>query len=116
MEGTTITLDNLSFTDLNAPDLHTAIIDWGDGNTTAGTVDQGAGTITGTHVFNGLSTKSVTVTLTDGDGTGATAVVSIGVTPAAVPVPGLTTWGLGLGAAALAAVYLVYWRRRRAAG
>ncbi len=55
------------FTDVGVLDTHTATIDWGDGTSSAGVVDQLAGTVTGDHVYAHGGIFTVTVTLTDDD-------------------------------------------------
>ena len=68
-----------TFVDPDGADTHTAVIDWGDGTTSAGVVDSLAGTITATHVYatGGLFEVSVTVTDAAGetDDLGTTSVV-----------------------------------------
>jgi hypothetical protein len=58
-----------SFTDAGTADTHTATIDWGDGNTTNGTVTEsnGSGTVTGSHTYAGPGNYTVKVTVTDDD-------------------------------------------------
>ncbi len=57
-----------SFTDANTADTHSCTIDWGDGNTTAGTVSEssGSGTCTGSHSYADNGAYTVTVTVSDG--------------------------------------------------
>ncbi len=66
-----------SFTDADAFDTHTAVIHWGDGTTSDGTITEagGAGTIAGGHVYSQGGVYDITVTLTDnhdGSTTGTT--------------------------------------------
>jgi uncharacterized delta-60 repeat protein len=56
-----------SFEDDGSLDTHTAMINWGDGNTTAGTVDQLNGTVSGSHAYLVAGFYTVTLTLTDDD-------------------------------------------------
>ncbi|MEZ6128115.1 MAG: Calx-beta domain-containing protein [Planctomycetaceae bacterium] len=63
--GDTVTL-SATFTDPDAGDMHTAVIDWGDGTTSAGTVDSLSGTISGDHEYITGGLFVVTVTITDG--------------------------------------------------
>ncbi len=46
-------------------DTHTAVIDWGDGSTSDGVVDEAAGSVTGSHQYATNGFYTVTVTLTD---------------------------------------------------
>ncbi len=68
-EGLTFNGTLAAFTDANAPDTHTATIDWGDGTVEAGTVVEsgGSGTVSGSHVYqdDDGGPFTVTVTVTD---------------------------------------------------
>ncbi len=66
--GDTVSLDPATFTDPGGDDTHTAMIDWGDGTVEAGTVNQGVGTVSGSHVYTAPGTYTVTVTVIDDDG------------------------------------------------
>jgi hypothetical protein len=59
-----------SFTDPGTADTHTATWDWGDGNTTTGTVNEtkGSGTVTGSHPYAKGGSFTVSLTVTDKDG------------------------------------------------
>ena len=115
--GGTIDFAVASFTDAGSADTHTASIDWGDGDVSAGTIDQGAGTIVGTHEYQLFSastvTRTVTVTITDDDGAVASDTFTVDVV-SAPPVPGTTTWGLVALGVLLAGAALVSRRRSRA--
>lgn len=79
--GQTVNL-TADFFDVGTLDTHTAVIDWGDGTTTAATVAQLAGTLAGSHVYSQGGFYDVTVTLTDddtGEATTATQTVIAGV-------------------------------------
>lgn len=71
---TTITAET-TFTDAGTADTHTAFFDWGDGSTSAGTIDEadGAGTTTGEHAYSEPGVYQIAVTVTDDDGADATA-------------------------------------------
>ena len=58
------------FTDAGALETHTAVIAWGDGTTSAGTVTEngGVGTVAGSHTYAAAGTYTVTVTVIDKDG------------------------------------------------
>jgi hypothetical protein len=107
-----------TFTDsdtANVPGDFVATIDWGDGNTTAGTVTGGGGTFTvsGTHTYANAGVFTVTVTLTeDAPGTAtATATSTANVTAPIATVPALDFRGLLLLGMALAAAGLYVLRR-----
>lgn len=65
------TTASATFTDPGLLDTHTALWDWGDGNTSPGIVEEtgGSGTVTGTHTYTmtGVYTARLTVTDDDGD-------------------------------------------------
>ncbi len=65
--GTAVTL-SATFSDLDASNIHTAEVDWGDGTVEAGIVNQGAGTISGSHVYSSAGEYTVTVAISDNDG------------------------------------------------
>jgi streptogramin lyase len=56
-----------SFTDPNVLDTHTAVWNWGDGQTAAGTVTEsnGSGTVSGSHTYTADGVYTVTLTVTD---------------------------------------------------
>ena len=59
-----------SFTDPGTLDTHTAIWDWGDGNTSAGTVLEinGSGSVSGGHTYAAAGVYTLKLTVTDEDG------------------------------------------------
>ena len=59
-----------TFTDVETAQTRTATIDWGDGSTSTGIVveSNGAGTVSGSHVYTDDSVHTVTVTVNDGFG------------------------------------------------
>ena len=65
--GATLSLD-ATFTDPGSGDTHVASIDWGDGTVATGTLDQGLGTVSGSHTYVEDDLFTVTVTVTDDDG------------------------------------------------
>jgi hypothetical protein len=76
----TVNLAPATFTDTEAGDTHTAMIDWGDGSSVAtGTVDQTAHTVSGSHTYTSTGVFTVTVTVSDGDKTGSD-ILTVGVT------------------------------------
>ncbi|MBS0260989.1 MAG: hypothetical protein JSS02_03460, partial [Planctomycetes bacterium] len=73
-----------SFTDPGIRDRQTAIIDWGDGTTSPGTIGQrpGSGTAVGTHTYTTSGNYQVQLTLTDNDGGSATTSTNVVVSAA----------------------------------
>ncbi|MEX1028185.1 MAG: Ig-like domain-containing protein [Candidatus Paceibacterota bacterium] len=61
------------FIDAGVLDTHTAMIDWGDGSSSAASIDQGAGsgTLAATHAYAAGGIYLVTITLVDDDGDSA---------------------------------------------
>jgi len=107
-----------TFTDTNAAGLASdfvATIDWGDGNTTAGTVTGGGGafTVSGTHTYANAGVFNVIVTLTDDAPGTATATTTSTATVSAplATVPALDFRGLLLLGIALGAAGLYFLRR-----
>ena len=85
-EGSTFDSQLATSTDPGIDDTHTATIDWGDGSPLeAGIVDQGAGTVSGSHTYADDGAYTVTVTVTDSDGgSGSNNITSTVNKPAAV--------------------------------
>ncbi len=65
-EGDTVTL-SADFTDAGLIDTHTATIDWGDGTTSVGVVNQTTGMVSADHAYANGGTFEVTLTLVDND-------------------------------------------------
>jgi choice-of-anchor C domain-containing protein len=63
---TTAVKTSASFTDPGSADTHTAVWDWGDGTTSAGTIT--AGTVGGSRTYAAPGVYTVTVTVQDDDG------------------------------------------------
>jgi hypothetical protein len=65
-----------SFTDPGILDTHTALWNWGDGSTSAGTVTEsnGSGSVTGSHTYSTDGVYTVSLTVTDNDGAAGTSV------------------------------------------
>jgi hypothetical protein len=102
-----------TFTDsdtANVPSDFVATINWGDGNTTAGTVSGGGGafTVSGTHTYATAGVFTVTVTLTD-DAPGTATATTTSTANVSAPIAtipaldlrGLLLLGMALGAAGL---------------
>src|SRR6266542_1219782 len=83
-----------SFTDPDAGDTHTASIDWGDGTTAPGTIDETAKTIAGSHVYLLQGTFTVTIVVTDSFGATGSDTMTVGVAAAnAAPIAVGDTYG-----------------------
>ncbi|MBI4188661.1 MAG: PKD domain-containing protein, partial [Chloroflexi bacterium] len=67
-EGDSLSL-NAQFSDIGSRDTHTATINWGDGTTSAGTVNEanGQGSVSARHSYADNGIYTVTVTVTDDD-------------------------------------------------
>jgi hypothetical protein len=73
--GVSMTRTVATFTDADPGGIasdYTAVIHWGDGTTSAGTIS-GHFTVTGTHTYTSTGTRTVSVTITDHGGATATA-------------------------------------------
>jgi hypothetical protein len=59
-----------NFTDVGIPDTHTAVWDWGDATTSAGTVTEtnGSGSVIGSHAYTAPGVYTVKLTVADDDG------------------------------------------------
>ena len=57
-----------NFTDPGFLDTHTAVWDWGDGNTSSGTVNETNGSVSGNHTYASAGVYMVTLSVTDDDG------------------------------------------------
>lgn len=59
-----------SFTDQNVTNMHTAIWNWGDGNTSTGVVTEsnGSGSVSGVHTYTAAGVYTVDLTVTDSGG------------------------------------------------
>jgi PKD repeat protein len=72
-EGTEIKA-SADFNDPDTDDTHTAVWDWGDSSTSAGTISEnnGACTVTAQHTYGAAGVYTVTLTVTDEDGNSRT--------------------------------------------
>lgn len=70
---------NGTFADPDLNDVHTAVWDWGDSTTSAGTITEagGSGTVTGTHAYATTGNYTVTLTVTDSLGASDTKTAEI---------------------------------------
>ncbi|MBN4064828.1 hypothetical protein JYU04_03735 [Dehalococcoides mccartyi] len=68
-EGSVFTTSSIvSFSDVGLDDLHTAVIDWGDGGSSSGVVDQSADTVAGSHTYGDSGIFDVAIVVCDADG------------------------------------------------
>lgn len=76
IQVTTTVAVSAGFTDPGVLDTHTAIWDWGDSGTSAGTVIEtnGSGTVSGSHAYATPGVYTVRLTVTDKDGGSAESV------------------------------------------
>ncbi|MBN1965668.1 MAG: PKD domain-containing protein, partial [Anaerolineae bacterium] len=54
-----------AFNDLDLEDTHSALWEWGDGTTADGSVDEGAGVVSGAHVYSQVGVYTLGLTLCD---------------------------------------------------
>lgn len=57
-----------AFSDLDAGDAHSALWEWGDGTTADGMVDEGAGSVSGSHVYSQAGVYTLSLTICDAAG------------------------------------------------
>ncbi len=98
--GDSVTLTS-SFADAGANDTHTCSIDWGDA-VAAGTVNEAAGTCSGTHAYAASGARVVRATVTDDDGASGSDTVGLTVADARVSVLAGGLFGTGAARAAFA--------------
>jgi len=69
-EGTVLDRQFATFTDADPADTHTAVIDWGDGATTTGSVIEpgSPGSVSGSHTYADDGVFTITVSVTDSAG------------------------------------------------
>ncbi|MBN1146604.1 MAG: CSLREA domain-containing protein [Anaerolineales bacterium] len=72
---------SVEFTDLGVLDTHTAQIDWGDGNITAGVVDALNGLVGGSHAYAAPGAYTLVLTIYDDDGGEDALTIQVEVTP-----------------------------------
>jgi PKD repeat protein len=76
-ESATLTV---SFTDVDADDVHAVLIDWGDGTTDVLALGSGVSTFSAEHPYADAGTYQLTATVSDPDGTAASASTTLVVT------------------------------------
>ena len=97
-EGATVSLSGVTYSDPSGTGPHTATIDWGDGTITVGTVDEIAGTVSGSHAYTVVGDYTVTVTVTNSElqaGSGNFGVDVTNVPPTINPIANQTA-GVGV--------------------
>lgn len=72
-----------SFADPDAADTHTATWDWGDGSASAGSVDEAAQAVGGSHAYQAAGSYTVRLIISDRAGASATATATLTVLPPA---------------------------------
>lgn len=87
VEGESVSI-GAPFSDEGTRDTHSATIEWGDGTTGDGTVEEadGSGTVTGSHVYADNGTYTARVTVRDDDGGTGTRTFDVAVDNAAPQV------------------------------
>ncbi len=67
--GTSVGM-SAAFSDADVADTHTALIEWGDGTTSAGSVTEssGSGSVSGSHTYTVAGVYTLKLTVTDSDG------------------------------------------------
>ena len=77
----TLRLTDVTFVDAGVLDVHTAVINWGDGTSEAGVVSEigGAGTVAGTHTYAQTGSYAVEVCVLDDDGGQGCAALAVSV-------------------------------------
>ena len=96
VEGSPVTISK-EFTDLGLSDSQTATINWGDGNTTLGTLigtPGGSGTVTGSHVYADNGDYTITISVTDNDVESDSDTMSATITNVAPTVSNVTVTSL----------------------
>jgi len=101
-EGQALAL-TASFTDVDLDDVHTAVIDWGDGTTAAGTIHVPTGTVTGQHTYGDDGVYTVRVTVTDQTGGHGSATTTATLSNQTALITSLATNAAAVGAVAAGA-------------
>jgi len=94
MTGVALTV-NGSFTDVGTRDTHTATVDWGDSQTSNGTVQEsgGSGTVAATHTYAATGSYTILLRLADNGGAAATATLAITIADPVYPPPTASAGG-----------------------
>ena len=107
--------ETLTLGDVGILDTHSAVVIWGDGVHETEAVNQSAGTISGSHVYNADRVFYSTIVVVDDDG-GLVAGLfkaTVGTGNHLITLPNATFGAMALLTAAF--IILVVWRRRQSA-
>lgn len=114
-KGETLTLASATFGDVGILDTHSTVVIWGEGVHETEAVNQSAGTISGSHVYNAERVFYSTIVVVDDHGglVAGSFKATIGTGNPLITLPYATFGAMALLTAAF--IILVVWRRRQSA-
>ena len=114
-KGETLTLASATFGDVGILDTHSTVVIWGDGVHETEAVNQSAGTISSSHVYNADGVFYPTIVVVDDDGglVAGSFKATVGTGNPLITLPNATFGAIALLTAAF--IILVVWRRRQSA-